>query len=162
AGGEPDTEERPLGKEEIAHLALAAILLAAAKELEKPIDRRRILRHQSGLGADAAFQAQVDEPPHVLREPGRANLRAPAHALAATSVARLLRSQFDTEHLLLQFRELVAHARRLLELEVARVAEHLLLQRLDLARELLFAHALVAYRVLERLHVLRLVHAVDQ
>src|SRR2546425_12865207 len=47
------------------------------------------------------------------------------------------------EHALLELAELVARLRRLLELEVLRVLEHLLLQSFDLARNLLLGHRFV-------------------
>src|SRR3954462_9104950 len=72
----------------------------------------------------------------------------------------------DTEHTLFQLGELVTHARGLLELQVARVLQHLLLERLDLARDLLLAHRLVARLGLRGgvavAGVVRAVDAVDQ
>src|SRR5207302_9459576 len=65
-----------------------------------------------------------------------------------------------------QLGELIARPGRLLELEVLGVLHHLLLARLDLTRELLLAHRLVARllprRAAHRLRVLRLVHALDK
>ena len=58
--------------------------------------------------------------------------------------------------------KLVARLGRFFEFQVSGVIEHLLLQALDLARELLFAHRLVARLVLRRLQVeLRLVAVVE-
>src|SRR5690242_11521984 len=84
-----------------------------------------------------------------------------ASAMPATSktAKKLLRSQLDTEHPLLELGQLVAHLGGLLELEVASVLQHLLLEYLDLARKLLLGHRLVAHGVLDRLFVLGLVHA---
>src|SRR5258707_13952734 len=61
-------------------------------------------------------------------------------ALASKTARMLFRRQLDAKDALPQFRQLISRARGLLELEVARVLQHLLLERLDLARELLFAH----------------------
>src|SRR5262249_50133291 len=73
--------------------------------------------------------------------------------------------QAGAESLFAQLRKLVAHARRLLELEVARVFEHLLLERLDALAEILLGHRLDLGRGLRGAHFFlgRLVgnHAVD-
>jgi len=58
-----------------------------------------------------------------------------------------------SEHALLELAELVARLRRLLELEVLRVLEHLLLQRLDLACDLFFGHRFVARLFLCHFHL---------
>src|SRR3954471_14668778 len=108
-----------------------------------------ILRYDLSTGWRTAVTWTASSAPHA-----GPRTRNPASAL--------FRSQLDTEHPLLEAAELVAHPRGLLELEVARVLQHLLLQHLDLARELLLRHRLVAHRFLGGLRVLRLVDAVDQ
>src|SRR5688500_2778605 len=55
-----------------------------------------------------------------------------------------LRGQLDAEDPLLELAELVARLCRILELQVLRVLQHALLERLHLARQLLFRHRLVA------------------
>src|SRR3954470_1435395 len=91
---------------------------------------------------------------------------AQAVPVASARSATLFRSQLDTKHLLLELAELIARPGRFLELEVLGVRQHLLLERLHLAGELLLAHRLVARLLLrggaQSLGVLRLVHAVDQ
>src|SRR5438477_8708820 len=87
---------------------------------------------------------------------------AQAVPVASARSATLFRSQLDTKHLLLQLGELVACARRLLELEVPGMRQHLLLERLDLARQLLLAHGPEACLVARILRSLGVVHAVDQ
>src|SRR6266513_982444 len=72
------------------------------------------------------------------REPGRSRRVIPA-SMATPSFG----GERHPEHALLELAELVARLRRLLELQVLRVLEHLLLQRPDLARDLLLRHRLV-------------------
>src|SRR6266513_5390536 len=66
------------------------------------------------------------------------------------------------EHALLELAELVARLRRLLELKVLRVLEHLLLQRTDLARDLLLGHRFVTRLFLLGFHLRCVADAVDQ
>src|SRR3954470_14020403 len=87
---------------------------------------------------------------------------AHAEPITRRQASALLRSELNAEHPFLELPELVAHPRGFLELEVARVLQHLLLEHLDLARELLLRHRLVAHGVLGRFRVLGFVHAVDQ
>src|SRR5258708_38317687 len=89
---------------------------------------------------------------------------AAAHAMAlASKTARtLFRRQLDAKDPLPQFRELISRARGLLELEVARVLQHLLLERLDLARKLLLRHGLEARLLAFFLGLRGVVDAVDQ
>src|ERR1700682_2693089 len=80
-----------------------------------------------------------------------------------TSALRLLlRRKLNAERALLELGELVPRARGLLELEIARELEHLLLECLDLARELLLAHGLVTRLLLRNPGIRSIVHAVDQ
>ena len=58
-----------------------------------------------------------------------------------------------TKRLVLEARQLVAHARRLLEFEVARVFQHLLLQALDLAGNVFLGHVLHARALQRRFHL---------
>src|SRR3954470_16783836 len=74
----------------------------------------------------------------------------------------LLGSELHAEDALLQLAEPVARRSRVLELEVPGVLQHLLLERLDLACDLLFAHRLVTRLVLGDARLVRVVHAVDQ
>src|SRR5712671_2991651 len=83
-------------------------------------------------------------------------------ALASKTARTLFRRQLDAKDALPQFRQLISRARGLLELEVARVLQHLLLERLDLARELLFAHGPEARLLALFIGLRRIVDAVDQ
>src|SRR5204863_7966270 len=74
----------------------------------------------------------------------------------------LLGSELHAEHPLLQLPQPVACRSRVLELEVPGVLQHLLLERLDLARDLLFAHRLVTRLLLRDARLVRVVDAVDQ
>ena len=76
-----DAENRLLGEEEIADLALVAIARRALHRAEEKIEHARILRHQPGAHADLALQAQVTEPPNVGRQARRADVGAPGHGL---------------------------------------------------------------------------------
>src|SRR4051812_3313295 len=87
-----------------------------------------------------------------------------AHAapVASARSATLFRSQLDTEHLLFQLSQLITRPRRFLELQVLGMRQHLLLERLDLARELLLAHGLKARPIACMLGSFGVVDAVDQ
>src|SRR5258705_2541304 len=75
---------------------------------------------------------------------------------------RSFRRERHAKHALLELRELIARACGFLELEVARVLQHLLLERLDLSCDLLLAHRLVARLGLRGgVAVARVVAAVD-
>src|SRR5260221_14189764 len=83
-------------------------------------------------------------------------------ALASKTARTLFRRQLDAKDALPQFRQLISRARGLLERAVARVLQHLLLERLDLARELLFAHGPEARLLARFIGLRRIVDAVDQ
>src|SRR3954466_1947703 len=91
-----------------------------------------------------------------------ASSAAEAAPVASARSATLFRSKLDTEHLLLQLRELVSRPGRFLELEVLRVPQHLLLEGLDLARDLFFRHGAEAGFVPCILGCIGVIHAVDQ
>src|SRR3954454_4873590 len=87
---------------------------------------------------------------------------AQAVPVASARSATLFRSQLDTKHLLLELAELIARPRRFLELEGLRVREHLLLERLHLARKLLLTHCFKAGVVAPLFRGVGVVDAVDE